>query len=116
MKNSLLRFSKNKHLVIALSLLTLVLASSCRAERPPQHNRGVDKKSYQGIGIVESFDSHKGIVQIKHEEIKGYMEAMSMSFRVREKSLLSSINNGDQVEFTLEDTAGIVVLTELRKR
>jgi Cu/Ag efflux protein CusF len=37
-----------------------------------------------------------------------------MDYRVKDASLLDSVNVGDDVDFTLEDTAGVASLTGLK--
>jgi Cu/Ag efflux protein CusF len=69
---------------------------------------------YQGRGVVKALNREQGTVRINHEKIEGYMEAMTMDYRVKDASLLDSVNVGDDVDFTLEDTAGVASLTGLK--
>ena len=77
--------------------------------------KGVTSATYHGVGTVEAVNQKNRRLTINHEEIKGYMQAMSMEHYVKDASLLDSIEPGDRVEFTLNDTAGIAVITELKK-
>jgi Cu/Ag efflux protein CusF len=77
--------------------------------------KGVAVKTYRGVGIVEKVDRQTGILKINHEEIKGYMPAMSMEYPVKDKSLLTDLKAGDQVTFILEDSSGIVMIVETKK-
>ena len=72
--------------------------------------------THQGVGVVVAIDAAKGRVKIKHEEIKGYMDAMTMWFRVKDKAMLESIAPNDPVEFTITEEDAGDVLTELKKR
>jgi Cu/Ag efflux protein CusF len=56
----------------------------------------------------------KGILRISHEKIEGYMEAMTMDYRVNDVSLLNSIEVGEGVDFTLEEAAGVASITASR--
>jgi Cu/Ag efflux protein CusF len=56
----------------------------------------------------------KGILRISHEKIEGYMEAMTMDYRVKDVSLLNSIEVGEGVDFTLEEAAGVASITALK--
>jgi Cu/Ag efflux protein CusF len=56
----------------------------------------------------------KGILRISHEKIEGYMEAMTMDYRVKDASLLDSIEVGEGVDFTLEEAAGAATITALK--
>lgn len=72
--------------------------------------------TYHGTGVVESVDREKGRVKINHENIKGYMDAMTMNFKLKDAKLSDGLNVGDKIDFTLEDVAGIVRVTEIKKR
>jgi len=72
--------------------------------------------TYRGTGVIESVEREKGRVTIKHEEIKGYMEAMTMSFKLKDPKSLDNLNIRDKIDFTLEDAAGIITIIEIRKR
>ena len=58
----------------------------------------------------------RGTVCISHEKIEGYMEAMTMDYRVKDASLLDSVRVGAGVDFTLEDAAGTASITGLQRR
>lgn len=46
-------------------------------------------------------DRTRGKVDIAHEEIEGYMAAMTMPFTIKDKDILNSMSNGDYVQATL---------------
>lgn len=66
--------------------------------------------------MVVSIDRGTGRIQINHEDIKGFMPAMTMSFKVRAASLLDKVEPGDKVEFTLRDDGSEVILVKIDKR
>ena len=39
---------------------------------------------------------------VEHGEIKGFMEAMTMGYRVDPPSLLAGLKHGDKVRFTID--------------
>ena len=100
----------------ALLFCLLLCAAACQQKQPPLPPTGVAFKTYRGTGVVEFVDRGERIVKINHEEIKDYMEAMTMDFHVREARLLDPVKPGDKVDFVLEDAANVVVLTEIKKR
>ena len=57
----------------------------------------------------------EGWVEIKHEEIKGLMPAMTMEFFVKTRSLLNEVQVGDRVDFTVVETGKGEFITELKK-
>lgn len=54
-------------------------------------------------GIVVSVDSSKGEATINHQAIPGFMEAMTMPYKLKDPSVLSELHPGDHI------TADVVV-------
>jgi protein SCO1 len=69
--------------------------------------------TYRGVGVVEEIDKDTATVQINHEDIPDLMPAMSMPFKVKNRSLLDSISVGDQVKFQI---TGDFVIFAIKKR
>jgi protein SCO1/2 len=83
----------------ALVACTLsVLALPQLACKP--HTAGSEQR-FELIGTVVSVDKRAATVTIAHEAIPGYMEAMSMPFKLRDERLLSEMAEGDRVRATL---------------
>ena len=99
------RVMRHKLLMIAVALVAI---NSCKGG-------GQAIKTYDGVGVDVSVERDAGTVQIKHQDIKGYMTAMTMSFKARRPSLLDGISAGDNVEFTLRDDGYGVVLVKIEK-
>jgi Cu/Ag efflux protein CusF len=56
---------------------------------------------------VTIINLNEGWVEIKHEEIKGLMPAMTMEFWARNRALLKRVRVGDKVDFiVVEDRKG----------
>lgn len=87
--------------------------SSGGAATTPQPRAPV--KTFHGVGVVRSVNLKEGWFEIDHEDIKDYMPAMRMQWRVREIATLKSIQAGDRVDFTLEDDNGSEIVTEVKK-
>jgi Cu(I)/Ag(I) efflux system periplasmic protein CusF len=103
----------NKHrtklsFLVAL-LLCVGLSAACKStpKAPVIH---------QGTGVIEEINETAAQVQINHEEIKDYMPAMSMPYRVKDKAILTTVKQGDTVEFTMEDSSAGIFITELKKK
>ncbi len=57
-------------------------------------------KTHHGVGVVKKVDVAKGSVTISHGAIKSIgWPAMTMTFAVKEKGLLSRLAEGQKVEF-----------------
>jgi Cu/Ag efflux protein CusF len=55
--------------------------------------------TYQATGTVKSFGPDRAWVNIAHDDIPGYMKAMTMSFRPRSADQLAKLAAGDAVRF-----------------
>src|SRR6266850_531559 len=72
-------------------------------------------KPYPGTGIVILINRKEGWVEIKHEEIKGLMPAMTMEFWLKNRSLVDQVSVGDRVDFTVVETRKGEYITKLQK-
>jgi len=62
-----------------------------------------EAKRYHLQGTVVSVDRAKAELVVKHQEIPGYMAAMTMPYAVRDDRALASLSPGDEI------TADVVV-------
>jgi protein SCO1 len=81
-------------LAVAIWLLTPLLFSACA-------------RRYRVDGLVLSVNPQEKTVMISHRSIPGYMEAMTMPFRVRRASELETLQPGDRVQFQLVVKRGL---------
>ena len=72
-------------------------------------------KPYPGTGVIMIINRKEGWVEIKHEEIKGLMPAMTMEFWLKNRSLVDQISVGDRVDFTIVETRKGEYVTKLTK-
>jgi len=72
-----------------------------------------DPKRYRATGVIRSFGPDRGYVNIAHDEIPGYMSAMTMSFWPERKEQLDGLVVGDRVafEFTEAEDARRILAT-----
>jgi Cu/Ag efflux protein CusF len=61
-----------------------------------------DAKTFHGVGVVIAAVPRAGRVIVNHEEIKGFMGPMEMSYPVTPPSLLNGLNPGDKIGFTID--------------
>ena len=59
------------------------------------------ERRYPLKGKIVSVEPELKQVTIEHEEIKGYMEAMTMPFPLRDETLLRKVKKGDGIQATL---------------
>src|SRR5262245_42367365 len=90
-----------------LSCLIVALAAGACAKS--------DERSYNLQGQVLSLDAPKKSVLVKHEEIKGFMPAMTMPYEVKEAELLDGVAPGDLINATLVVFSNGAHLTSIKK-
>jgi protein SCO1/2 len=72
-----------------------------------------DERTFTLRGEVARVDRERGIVAIRHEEIAGYMPAMTMPFDLTGDPILDELQVGDQVEGKLVVTAKTSALKDM---
>lgn len=95
--------------MIALLLTWALAGASC-------NRKPTTPVLHEGVGVVEEINKEAVTVQINHEDIKGYMPAMSMPFKVKNPALLDAVKTGDKVDFTLEDSSAGIFVIDLKKK
>jgi protein SCO1/2 len=87
---------------LASSLLALVALAGCHSGEKSASQTSVslsakDYKVYKLRGKVVSGDPAKGEVTLNHEAIVGFMEAMTMPYKLRDAKILSELHPGDTI-------------------
>jgi Cu/Ag efflux protein CusF len=68
---------------------------------------------FRGTGTVIAALPRLNRLIVNHEEIKGFMPAMEMSYPVSPPKLLEGLKSGDQIEFAID--AASATITEVKK-
>jgi protein SCO1 len=92
-------------------LVALTACSGCSAPPPPPAN----VREFPLTGEVLAIRPDRSEVQVKHDEVKGFMDAMTMWFSIKDPRLLDGIAPGDLISATLVITSEDSHLTGLRK-
>ena len=87
----------------------LVLAGACDKAKAP------DRRSFTLQGQVQSLDHPRKLVVVKHEEIKGFMPAMTMPYEVQDAKALDGLAPGDLINATLVVVSNGAYLTTIKK-
>ncbi len=77
------------------ALLLCLLSAACQSQPEPQGKR------YDFKGTVVSVDRAKLSATISHEEVKGYMDAMTMPFKIKDAWVFDVLKPGDEVQAAL---------------
>jgi protein SCO1/2 len=80
--------------VIALVLALAAAVTACGRQEPPP-------KEYQLTGQILAVKPESQEVLVKHEDIKGFMPAMTMPYKVEDPALLNGKEPGDLITATL---------------
>jgi protein SCO1/2 len=96
--------------VPAITAILLGLAISDRAE-----SGEATARAFSSRGIILEIKTNTAQVVIRHDAIAGYMDAMTMPFKVKDLAALSELKRGDQVTFQLHVTADESWVDQLQK-
>jgi len=111
--------------LLVFSFLVLILLSGCHSgqKAPSQQASSQGSKIYHLRGKVVSTDGAKGEVTVNNEAIPGFMEAMTMPYKLKDVHLLSQMHPGDVITADLLVSPGpdaddlldhIVVVTQAK--
>jgi protein SCO1/2 len=78
--------------------MLLLLSAALFACQP---TKKVEGKRYELKGKVVAVDRTAQLLTISHEEIRGYMDEMTMSFALKDPAIISDITPGDSIQATL---------------
>ena len=81
------------------------------SERHPAE-RVEQRRQYRGVGVVLSVDMRAGRIVVDHEEIKGFMGPMVMSYQVIPRKLLQGIVPEAKIRFTIDADQRAIVEVE----
>ncbi|HKR14992.1 MAG TPA: copper-binding protein [Pyrinomonadaceae bacterium] len=111
-----------KRIILACVAITLLVACGGSNHQQTNHSTpsppaaAVTSKGYPGVGVVKAIDPKAPSIEIDHGDIEGLMPAMQMEFEVADAAMLNGIAVNDQVDFTVEDRAGTMRITALKKK
>jgi protein SCO1 len=84
-------------ILFCLLIAVTVIAGACSwSDQPPKSER-----RYPIKGIVVAVNQAEQTVTVKHEDIPGYMQGMTMDFKLRTAAELKTMKSGDQITGTL---------------
>src|ERR1700756_5526557 len=85
-------------------LVTLVLATGCESGA----RQTAAPKTYSVHGKVLEVDAKKQEILLQHEAVPGFMEAMTMPYKVADPAAINELHANDQIAATIVVTnAGV---------
>jgi protein SCO1/2 len=95
--------------VLFAGLAVLLLSCGCRPTSvDSKPSSDADRQVFQVKGVIVELEADGKTLKIKHEDIPGYMGAMTMPFEVKDTNELAGLAAGDSVAFRMivTDTDG----------
>jgi protein SCO1 len=92
---------------MVLSLWLLLAAVACGTKS--------DQRTFTLQGQVQSIDAPRKLLVVKHEDIKGFMPAMTMPYEVQDEKAMGSLAPGDLINATLVVFSNGAHLTNIKK-
>lgn len=86
---------KRLHRTIAVIAATLIMAALCLAQTPS------GKKSFTFHGKVEKVNTAANSLTVEGEKVDGWMDAMTMDYKVDDPAVLKKVKPGDQITATV---------------
>ena len=85
--------------LLVASLLAVVVLAGCHTSPKPDSSSaaGSSFKTYKLRGKVVSTNAATGEVTLDHEAIPGFMEAMTMPYKLKDAGVLSELHPGDVI-------------------
>jgi protein SCO1/2 len=81
--------------------LALLMVALAGCSQQPASNSAAVEKRYPLRGEIVSLDAKNQVATIKHENIEGWMDAMTMDFPIRDKADFDRLKPGDRIEGTV---------------
>ena len=112
-----------KRIIFAALIAFPVLAGAQMKGMEGMDMKGMDMKKdkaaagkvHKANGKVTKVDKAGGAVTIAHGPVASMnWPSMTMTFKVKDKAMLDKVKNGDQVEFSFQESGKDHVITEIK--
>lgn len=101
-----MRLRDARSVLLAAALLPVFVAG---CHQGAQKSKATATHEYKVRGNIVAVDPSSAHVTLSHEAIQGFMEAMTMAYKLEDPSVASELHPGDRITATLavdEDSAG----------
>lgn len=109
---------RSKTLAYTQDDIPAVAAVAAQQETHGAHHAGTGsdaQKTVVGEGKVIATVPNASQLVVEHGEIKGFMEPMTMGYKIEPLSLLDGLQSGDRVRFTIDVVRKTIVKIEKLK-
>jgi Cu/Ag efflux protein CusF len=107
---------------LTIGILAIISFAACYGGNNPTSSQptgpaaATATTAYQAVGTVKGVKMEPPSIDIDHEDIPGLMPAMQMEFHVSSKALLEGLNNGDKIDFSVENGVGGLKVVAIKKK
>lgn len=99
-----------------LLVFSLVLGTACGGGPSPT-SPAASAEAHSTRGTIEEVRDEGRVLVIAHDEIPGYMRAMTMPFELAPEARSTSLKKGDAIDFTFVTTDdGKRVITKISRK
>ena len=100
-----MKFGKRKeaHMRRGFIVIMALLVTSLAYGEAARH------EIYQGEGVVQYVNSKEDILVVEHGQIKGFADAMTMSYQVKSPDLLKGLDQGDRIKFKIDGATQMII-------
>jgi Cu/Ag efflux protein CusF len=114
-KMTLKSTARRTFVFLVLAMLTSAIASVSPAGAWSQTNpAAAQPKVYKLKGVVKSVDEKSRRVTVAHDDIPGFMAAMTMPYKVGKAEDLKKLNSGDKIQADVVVGDGFVDLENIK--
>jgi Cu/Ag efflux protein CusF len=86
-----------------------------KMDHKPMQMEMANEGIFEGTGEIIALVPDKGQLVIKHQEIPGFMAAMTMGYAVESPALLKGLKPGDVVNFKIDAAKKKIIAIESRR-
>ena len=91
------------------------VAATQHGEHQERQTQEGGSQTVVGEGEIVAMVPNSGQIVLEHGEIKGFMEAMTMGYRIESPPLLAGLKPGDKVRFTIDVQKRMITAIEKLK-
>jgi Cu/Ag efflux protein CusF len=96
--------------ILAAAIISISPAAAWSQTNPP----ATQPKVYKLKGVVKSVDGKSRRVTVAHDDIPGFMAAMTMPYKVGKAEDLKKLNSGDKIQADVVVGDGFVDLENIK--
>ena len=102
-------------ILVAITVAAVISAVAINRQIRGSQSNLSQTRQFSVKGVVRGVDAENKTLRVEHEEIPGYMPAMTMPLIVKETALLKGLQAGDSIQFALAVTEDDSWISEVER-